>query len=107
MTAYGADNFLIPNPEAVYSLGDRSNLTYPDGSLIYGNSADRDRNGEFQILMQAGSVSPPANWTNNWLPAPDNGGLFSINLRWYGPTDAFQNGSYSGPIVTRQGVLKT
>ncbi|MCJ1397955.1 hypothetical protein MMC11_001151 [Xylographa trunciseda] len=102
LTAYGSNNYLIPNAQDIYSLGDRSNLTYPDGTLVYGNASS---NGEFQILMQPANLSPPANWTKNWLPAPSGGGVFSVNLRWYGPTSAFTDGSYAEPIVTLQAAL--
>ncbi|MCJ1387052.1 hypothetical protein MMC17_010181 [Xylographa soralifera] len=102
LTAYGVDNYLIPNGLERFSLGDRSNLTYPDGTIVYGNTSS---NGNFQILMQPANVSPPANWTSNWLPTPSGGGSFSVNLRWYGPTEAFTNGSYVHPVVTLQAAI--
>lgn len=68
LTLYGQDNFLIPNPENVYGLGNHYNLTYSDGTTIYtptGQVADPSRsNGTFEILIQAGDVRPPANWTS-------------------------------------------
>jgi len=64
LTAY-ADNYLIPNDLGVYALGDRNNLSYPDGSSVY----DSNNDGPFQILVQPADITPPANWTNNWLPA--------------------------------------
>jgi hypothetical protein len=51
VTMYGADQFLVPNMEGVYALGDRSNLTY-------------EGDGSFQILIQDTNVPPPSNWTN-------------------------------------------
>ncbi|KAI9871211.1 MAG: hypothetical protein M1830_003194, partial [Pleopsidium flavum] len=102
LTAYGTNDYLIPNGLDVYALGDRSNLTYADGSLVYGNSSI---DGPFQILIQPADVTPPENWTNNWLPAPSGGGEFSINLRWYGPTEALSNGSYVYPIVSNHTVF--
>ncbi|MCJ1432087.1 hypothetical protein MMC27_001443 [Xylographa pallens] len=102
LTAYGVDNYLIPNGLERFSLGDRSNLTYPNGGLVYGNTSS---NGNFQILMQPADVSPPANWTSNWLPAPSGGGNFTVNLRWYGPTGALTNGSYVHPVVTLQAAI--
>ena len=39
LTAYGGDYFLIPNAIDVYAIGDRSNITYPDGSRVYYGSA--------------------------------------------------------------------
>jgi len=61
LTAYGTNDYLIPNSLDVYALGDRSNLTYADGSLVYGESSI---NGPFQIRMQPADVTPPENWTN-------------------------------------------
>ena len=62
LTAYGENQYLIPNGLEVYALGDRSNLTYPDGSLLYGDSDHAD--DEFQILIQPADVTPPSNWTS-------------------------------------------
>ena len=76
ITIYGADNYLVPNSINRYALGDRSNLTYADGDLVYG---DPTSNSPFSILIQPADVPPPANWTNNWLPAPAGGGNFSVN----------------------------
>ncbi|KAJ6442565.1 monooxygenase [Purpureocillium lavendulum] len=59
LTAYGSDQFLIPNPIKRYALGDRSNLTFPDGRPL-AQGAD----GPFDILVQPGDVRPPSNWTN-------------------------------------------
>ena len=59
---YGADNYLIPNSGNRYAIGDRSNLTYADGDLVYGNASSR--NGPFQILIQPADMMQPANWTN-------------------------------------------
>ncbi|KAI9846932.1 MAG: hypothetical protein M1838_001095 [Thelocarpon superellum] len=60
LTAYGANQFLIPNPMNIYSLGDRSNLTFADGFLVYGNATS---DGPFQILIQPANTTPPQNWT--------------------------------------------
>lgn len=79
LTAYGTNQLFIPNSRNVYALGDRSNMTYADGTLVYGNSA---RDGTFQIMVQAADVKPPANWTSNWLPAPAGGGLFSATCKF-------------------------
>lgn len=63
LTMYNASGFLVANPVDVYSVGDRSNLTYPDGSLVYGNgSSSNDQS--FQVLIQSAAVPPPANWTS-------------------------------------------
>ena len=64
LTAYGNDQYLIPNPLNRPNLGDRSNLTYPDGQLVYGG--DEADQGTFQILIQAADVAPPSNWTNKY-----------------------------------------
>jgi hypothetical protein len=79
LTAYNSSSYLIPNFLGRYSLGDRSSLTYPDGEPVYGNST---RNDPFTILVQPADVTPPANWTNNWLPAPAGGGNFSVNCKF-------------------------
>ncbi|EHK26553.1 uncharacterized protein TRIVIDRAFT_4199, partial [Trichoderma virens Gv29-8] len=74
VTMYDAEHFLIDNSLNVYALGDRSNLTYPDGTPVYGPTSGPENDARvFQILIQAVDVAPPQNWTNNWLPAPSNG----------------------------------
>lgn len=77
LTAYNSSSYLVPNPLNRYSLGDRSNLTYDDGQPVYGTN----RNDSFTILIQPADVAPPANWTNNWLPAPAGGGNFTVNCK--------------------------
>ena len=65
LTAYNSANYLIPNPLNRYALGDRSNLTYPNGQLVYGfEGAASAGDGPFEILVQAADVPPPANWTS-------------------------------------------
>lgn len=59
MTVYGDDAYLIPNDIDRYALGDRSNMTFPNGTKL---SAPVD--GQFQILLQPADVAPPSNWTN-------------------------------------------
>ena len=59
LTAY-ANSYLIPNIMNVYALGDRINLTYPDGSRIYGPNASSS-DGPFQSLVQPADVAPPCN----------------------------------------------
>jgi hypothetical protein len=83
LTLYNSQGYLSANPLNKYSVGDRSNITYPDGELVYGNgtgSADRG----FQVLVQPYDVPPPGNWTSNWLPAPGNGDVFSITCKLFG-----------------------
>ncbi|KAI7187416.1 hypothetical protein KC363_g6049 [Hortaea werneckii] len=108
ITGYEGD-YLIPNPQSTCALGDRSNITYPDGSRIYSSGArSRSRsnnsmsNEQFQILIQPADVVPPANWTSNWLPGPVGGGDMSALLRWYSAQRSLVNGSYAYPVVTRQ-----
>ena len=78
LTYYGPDQYLIPNPINTYSLGDRSNLTYPDGTSIYGTGSDPTKDGPFKILVQQADIAPPKNWTTNWLPTPAGSGSGSF-----------------------------
>ncbi|KAI1084830.1 hypothetical protein F5B20DRAFT_222678 [Whalleya microplaca] len=56
ITLFGSEGALGPNAVNRYSLGDRSNFNYPDGTLRYGT----DVNGNFDILVQA------TQWPGNW-----------------------------------------
>ena len=78
LTAYNITNYLVENSLNRYALGDRSNLTYPDGKFVYGNAK---RNNPFSILIQPADVEPNGNWSSNWLPAPAGGGNFSVNRK--------------------------
>lgn len=102
LTIYDANGYLMANPQNVYALGDRSNLTYGDGSLVYGmdsiNSSTTDSK-PFQVLIQASDAQPPANWTGNWLPSPAGGGSFQLTLRFYAQEEALVNGTYVYPVV--------
>ena len=85
LTAYNEKSLLIPNPLKVYAVGDRSNVTYPDGDLIYPHYPltsfnSTSRNDPFQILVQGWKTPPAKNWTHNWLPAP-NGEKFSLTCK--------------------------
>ncbi|PHH63904.1 hypothetical protein CDD81_5352 [Ophiocordyceps australis] len=102
MTTYTADQFLVPNSINQYSLGDRSNLTYPDGEPLYGGTTQKRA---FQILVQPADAAPPSNWTSNWLPAPAGGGDFSLTFRIYGPTKAITNGSYTFPLLEKRSAI--
>jgi len=104
LTAYGENNFLIDNPRDIYALGDRSNITYPSGQSVYGSNAS-SLDGHFQILVQAADVTPPANWTSNWLPGPSGGGNLSVLLRWYGAEEELLDGTYVYPVVTKQAAI--
>jgi hypothetical protein len=79
ITAYNSTNYLVPNSLDRYSLGDRSNLSYADGTQVY---ADSSSNGAFSILIQPADVAPSSNWTNNWLPAQAGGGAFTVNCEY-------------------------
>lgn len=121
LTAYDAEGFLVPNPLDRYGLGDRSNLTYPDGKLVYGNDSS---DGEFQVLFQNFETKPPTNWTNNWLPTPANGSSFNfycefkchtlreyhiliiLIVRMYGAQDAALNGEWEYPTFKVQPAVK-
>jgi hypothetical protein len=61
LTMYNASSYLVANPEDIYAVGDSSNITYPDGSLVYG-AGSSSTNESFQVLVQ--SSSPPSNWTH-------------------------------------------
>jgi len=78
LTAYNSSNYLVPNSLDRYALGDRSNLTYSDGTRVY---ADASSNGAFSILIQPADIAPGANWTDNWLPSPAGGGQFTVNRK--------------------------
>jgi hypothetical protein len=55
-TMYDATGYLVKNTIDRYSVGDRSNLTYPDGTLVYGSDVDEP----FEVLIQA--TQPPDNY---------------------------------------------
>ncbi|CEI70544.1 hypothetical protein FVEN_g959 [Fusarium venenatum] len=92
LTAYGPNQDLIPNEQDKYMVGDRSNLTFPDGTSI-ANGGE----GFFQVLLQDSDVAPPSNWTNNWLPITPGGGDISITMRWYGAEEEMVDGTYVYP----------
>jgi hypothetical protein len=60
LTMYDEEGYLVANPENTYAVGDRSNITFPNGDLVYeAGSTD----ASFQILVQDADVAPPSNWT--------------------------------------------
>lgn len=63
LTAYNAQQYLIDNPIDRYEVGDRSPLTYPDGTLVYGGKWDKE-DRPFQLLVQPSDVRPPKNWSS-------------------------------------------
>ncbi|RDW72834.1 hypothetical protein BP6252_06741 [Coleophoma cylindrospora] len=108
LTAYDAAGYLVSNPLSIYEVGDRSNLTYSDGTPLYPdglNSSSSHPDGHFQILMQPYNVRPPTNWTNNWLPTPPNATMFTLTFRVYNALDTMKNGSYQYPILTQQAAI--
>ncbi|KAE8306252.1 DUF1254-domain-containing protein [Aspergillus transmontanensis] len=104
LTAYNAEEYLVPNTLNRYALSDRSNLTYADGSLVYNGDTNGDES--FQLLVQPADVSPPKNWTSNWLPAPKGGGGLSLTLRFYAPTEQLSNGSWPYPMVQKGEAIR-
>ncbi|KAJ6484031.1 hypothetical protein C8R45DRAFT_904234 [Mycena sanguinolenta] len=100
LTMYDGDGFLVPNSIDRYSLNDRGNMTYPDGTLVYGGASPSDSTEPFYMLLQTTDIQASAEWESNWLPTPTDGGKFRFNLRWYGPTDSLSDGTYIYPRVT-------
>ncbi|CAI4213609.1 unnamed protein product [Parascedosporium putredinis] len=95
LTAYDGKGYLIPNDLNRASLGDRSALTFPDGTPLSDDSED----GTFQILAQPADNPPPANWTSNWIPTPAGGGVVSLSLRLYGAELEMSDGTWVYPDV--------
>ena len=88
VTLYGEDRFLIDNPIARYSVGDRTE------GLIF------DSDGSLTIPIQH---APPPTHSSNWLPAP--AGAFYLILRCYHPRDELLKGRYVVPAL-KQVVTK-
>ena len=57
---YDNEGYLVSNPENKWAVGDRSNITFPNGDLVYGSGT---KDGTFQVLVQDASSKPPSNWT--------------------------------------------
>lgn len=106
LTAYNSEGFLIENPRKIYTVGDRSEITFPSGKPVYGPDASAEDDGPFQILVQPADVAPPTNWTQNWLPGPSGGGNLSVLLRWYDSAQQLLDGKYEYPRVTKQGAIR-
>jgi hypothetical protein len=64
LTAYDAEQFLVSNPLNRYALSDRSNITYADGSLVYGEG---HATGSFELLVQPADLEPPKDWTSKYV----------------------------------------
>ncbi|KAJ7482013.1 hypothetical protein FB451DRAFT_1444865 [Mycena latifolia] len=98
LTMYDGDGFLVPNSLNRYSLNNRGNLTYPDGQLVAASPADSTE--PFYMLLQSTDITVSPEWESNWLPTPAAGGEFRFYLRFYGPTEALLDGSYTYPNLT-------
>lgn len=122
-TVYGPNQYLIPNSLNRFEIGDRTaSLVYQgENELVYGDNVTATRDGPFQVLVQPVGLTPPADWTSNWLPSTQNfsaiGNFFwsfrerSVTdtddtdisvlalVRWYTPQDAMTNGSYVYPKI--------
>lgn len=107
LTAYDADGYLVDNSRNVYSLGDRSDIRYSSGEPVYGSESNAEQDAPFQLLIQPADVTPPSNWTDNWLPGPKGGGKITALLRWYNADESLMDGSYQYPVVTKQGAYKS
>lgn len=62
ITAYNAEQYLIPNPLNRYALGDRSNLTSITDNTSQCSTSPKTAG--FQILVQPADAEPPQNWTS-------------------------------------------
>ncbi len=86
LTAYGQDDFLVPNALNRFALGDRDPLHFnADGSL--------------DIWIQA-SAPQETHQMSNWLPIQKDQN-FSLNARLYWPKPAALNGTWQMPKVVR------
>ena len=104
LTMYSEQGYLVENSQETYRLGDRDNLTYSDGALVYPSfekPTNEPDSKPFQILVQPADTAPPANWTSNWLPSPTGGENFTVWLRFYGTEDELVDGQYVYPVVTK------
>ncbi|KAJ7734834.1 hypothetical protein B0H16DRAFT_1426235 [Mycena metata] len=99
LTIYDAAGYLVPNPLNRYSLNDRDNITYPDGTSLLTTPADSEK--MFYLLLQSVDSPPSQKRMSNWLPTPGDGGTFNFLLRFYGPKNAIINGEYKFPEVKR------
>lgn len=62
LNTYSSDGLLGDNQLNKYGVGDRNNITYPGGELVYGGVYSCTSDGSFQVLIHA--QGPPSNWTN-------------------------------------------
>ena len=61
LTVYYASNAsLVYNPLDRYALGDRSDITYPNGSYVYGSEGSpADSTAPFSFYLQTQDITPP------------------------------------------------
>jgi hypothetical protein len=85
ITAYGADEFLIANPQQRYALGDRDPLV-------------RNADGSLDLWVQADA--PAAERRANWLPV-QAGQPFQLVARLYWPRHPALSGAWQMPALER------
>ncbi len=85
ITAYGADDYLIPNPENLYSV-----------SM---HSVDRESDGHFAMLVAKAGSGP-----DGYKLVPVVDGPFSLTLRLYNPAPAVaaDPAHVALPVITRE-----
>lgn len=64
VTMYDDEGYLVSNTENKFAVGDRSNITFPSGDLVYGSGTE---DGTFQVLVQDANSKPPSNWTAKYV----------------------------------------
>ena len=69
VTMYDNEGYLVANVENKFAVGDRSNITFPSGDLVYGSSVE---DGSFQVLVQDANSKPPSNWTAKYVFSSTN-----------------------------------
>lgn len=102
LAVYDADGYLIKNARNVFSLGDRSSITYPTGDLVYSPTSSPNNDEPFQLLVQPADITPPENWLSNWIPGPSGGGKLTALLRFYNAGQELLDGRYQFPVVSKQ-----
>ena len=67
ITVYDEKAYLVANQWNIYSLGDRSAIKYPDGSLVYPESGSSDKDEKFSILLQTLDTPPPEEYQSKYV----------------------------------------
>lgn len=90
VTAYGADHFLIPNPQERYSYG--------------GNTVARAADGSYTIHVAPEPETDAGTGADNWIPSGNKAQPFSLTIRLYNPSEAAaaDPGSIALPRVVRE-----